>query len=136
MGLGLYVKLERDLAGVDPLAIDGKSLARAQFVLDRVAAAAQLPTIRAMLCADRQEAIDFLEDIGVDPDEVKLDEEKWYPPAEGRRCVHGLLAHLREVPDQVAQSERVIADLEAMDKVLRVAEQQQVRFHFALDLPL
>lgn len=136
MGLGLYISLERDISGVDPLAIDGKSLARAQFTLDVVAREHHVPTIRSLLCVDRQEAMDFLEDIGVDPDEVKLPEEQWFAAAEGRRTVATLLNHLRTAPHIVANHDRVVADLEAMDKVLAAAEAQQVRFHFALDLPL
>ena len=78
----------------------------------------------------------ILEDIGLDPDEVKLPEEQWFPAAEGRRCIQALLTHLRKSPDCVANYDRVIADLEAIDHVLAAAEQQQVRFHFSLDLPL
>jgi len=136
MGLGLYLSLEREIPNVDPLAIDGKSLARAQFLLDDIARREQVLPIRSMLCADQKEALDFLEDIGLDPDEIKLPEEQWFPAGEGRRTVHTLLTHLRTTPDCVPNTERVIADLEAMDHVLAAAEAQQVRFHFALDLPL
>src|SRR5437763_1252069 len=108
MGLGMYVSLERDLAGVDPLGIDGKALARAMFALDGLAAKLQVPTIKSMLSVDRKEALDFLEDIGVDPDEVKLPDEAWYPAAEGRRTVRGYVEHLQKTPQSVPNAERVL----------------------------
>jgi hypothetical protein len=136
MRLGLYVSLEREVPGVDPLAMDGKSLAGAQFILDEIARQLRVRPLRSLLCTDRKEALDFLEDIGVDPDEITLPEEEWYPPSEGRKTVRRLLDHLGRAPENVPNADRVVADLEAIDRVLAAAEEQQVRFHFALDLPL
>jgi hypothetical protein len=136
MGLGLYLSLEREIAGVDPLGIDGKSLARAQFVLDRIAREQQIRPLKSLLCVDRKEAMDFLEDVGLDPDEIRLPEEEWFAASDGRATVARLLSHLRQSPDSVPNADRVIADLEAIEKVLAAAEEQQVRFHFSLDLPL
>jgi hypothetical protein len=135
--LGLYISLEQTIPGVDPMGMDGRAAARAQFVLDAIAERLKVPTITSLLCADRNEVVEFLEDVGVDTDEFGVPDEHWFPAAEGLRSVTALLTLLRKAASpSVPNVVRVIADLEAMEKVLRAAEKSGIRFHFSMDLPL
>jgi hypothetical protein len=66
-------------------------------------------------------------------------QEEWFDPAEGLRLVQGLLDHLGNDPRALRRLEKgdtvearwLLEDLEEAAKILRAAEGEGVRFHFA-----
>lgn len=129
MGVSIYLSLQKDIAGVDPLAIDGKLLAQAQDTLDDFAERAGLKTIAEMTSFSDEELDDFFDDEA----EMPMNEEQWFAAADGLATVRAMLVQLRAHPNFVPRSKDVIEDLAAIEAVLLAAEQAHVRFHFSID---
>ncbi|HEX4946242.1 MAG TPA: hypothetical protein VFZ34_06250 [Blastocatellia bacterium] len=129
MGIAVYLVLEEEIAGVDPLSVDGKMLAQVQDRLDQITEGAGLKTIAEMTSFSDDELDGFFEEDEARP----ANEEQWFAAADGLATVRALLQQLQVAPDLVPRSKDVIEDLLTIETVLVAADAQQLRFHFALD---
>jgi hypothetical protein len=132
MGVSIYVSLERDIAGVDPLAINGKPLSRAIDTLDAWARANGLTPLMEMVSSPPDEVADLM-DVDVDDLPEHLAAEQWFSAADGLKTIRAMIEYLQQEPTAVKASDDVLADLQDIEAVLVAAEQAQVRFHFSLD---
>lgn len=129
MGVGIYPKLERDIRGVDPLAVDGKALAAEYFdSLADEGAESPFAPISEMFSIDPEEAAGFAASEGVD---VEPPPVRWHSAADGVQAVRSALNRLREQNP----TSRAIPDLEQIEKVLAAAASEGVRFYLACDMP-
>jgi hypothetical protein len=128
MGVAWYIVLEKELEGMTTTSIDGKAFARAHEELDRIAAELGLTPPSAFLSQSAAEASAMAEELQLGLE--ALPPERWFAAEGGFTAVRGILERLRESGDAL----RVIADLEAMERVLRAAKDAGVRFHFSIDI--
>lgn len=136
MGLGWYVILERELPEAVILKEGGKALIHHQHELDELARRLDLTPLSALVSVRPAAIASYLEQQGLDPEQVPIPDEEWHEAGEGLKTVRGVLEHVRRVPEAVPNSFRVIQDLEGIEKALIVAEREGVLFHLASDLPL
>lgn len=136
MGLGWYVVLERELPGVAINKDGGKALIHHQHELDELAERLELLPLSDLVSVRPQAVAAYLQQQGLDPDEIPIPDEEWHDAAEGLKTVRGLLEHLRKEPAAVPNSSRVVQDLQGIEKALIVAEREKALFHLASDLPL
>jgi hypothetical protein len=133
MSVALYVVTEKGLPGFDASSVCGKALETAQNQLDALAKQLGLTPLTDFISVDPEEAADFLEGEGID--DVIIPAEQWYDADDGLKTVQGLLAALREEPGRLkkVKTERVVEDLDAIEKMLLAARKLRVRFHLAVD---
>lgn len=136
MGLGWYVILERELPEAPIAKEGGKALIHHQHELDELARRLELTPLSSLMSVRPAAIAAYLEQQGLDPEQVPIPDEEWHEAGEGLKTVRGLLEHVRRAPEAVPNSFRVIQDLEGIEKALVVAEREKVLFHLASDLPL
>lgn len=129
MGVAVFVNLEKEIAGLHPLDVDGKSLAKAQDALDEYVSSQGLKTIAEMTSFSDEEIEDFFDEEA----EIPQNEELWFLASDGLITIRAMLKHLNENPDFVQRSNDVREDLLSIETILLVAAEQQIRFHFSLD---
>lgn len=129
MGVAVFVSLEKEIAGVQPLDVDGKFLAKAQDALDEFVSKQGLKTIAEMTSFSDEEVEDFFDE----ESEVPQTEELWFSASDGLATIRAMLKHLNENPDFVKRSYDVREDLLSIETILIAADAQQSRFHFSLD---
>ncbi len=129
MGVAVFVSLEKEIAGVQPLDVDGKFLAKAQDALDEFVSKQGLKTIAEMTSFSDEEIEDFFDE----GSEVPQTEELWFSASDGLATIRAILKHLNENPDFVKRSYDVREDLLSIETILIAADAQQSRFHFSLD---
>jgi hypothetical protein len=132
MGSALYIVLERDIPGVDALAVDGRALSCAADELDLLANRLGLKPLMEFFSMDPAEAGAWLEDVG-GLDGLDVPDETWFEAAEGLQTVDPLLAHLANNPKDISESDRVLVDLRAFQSVLQRASAERVRWHLVVD---
>lgn len=132
MGVSIYVSLEQEIAGVDPLAINGKPLSKAVDVLDEWAQGKGLRTVMEMVSSPPEEVADLM-DVDVDDLPEHLAAEQWFAAADGLKTIRAMIAHLQQHPTAVKAADDMLTDLQDIEAVLVVAEAQRVKFHFSLD---
>ena len=132
MGVSIYVSLERDIVGVDPLAINGKPLSKAVDVLDDWVKTNGLTPVMEMVSSPPDEIADLM-DVDVDDLPEHLAAEQWFSATDGLKTIRAMIAYLQGHPTAVKASDDVLADLQDIEAVLISAEQAQVKFHFSMD---
>lgn len=134
MGAALYIALEKEVPGVDATSMRGNVLATAWDHLDAIASENGLLPLEAFMSADPDEAAEFLEDHGGASD-FDIPDEQWFDPADGLATVRGLLKLIRGDPSLMEgyPIADVTEDLESAARVLALADERKVRFHFAVD---
>ena len=144
MGMGYYCMLEQPIQGVDPLAIDGKALARAHFHSQSLPDHTNSPlaSIDEFFSLNPEDALGFAEGEGVDLGDLSLPPVKWNDANAGLKMVSGLLTKFRDknfsvvLPDSPPDARgQVIADLEGIEAILRAAVERRVRFYLTCDMP-
>lgn len=129
MGVAVFVSLEKEIADVHPLDLDGKLLAKAQDALDEFVSRQGLKTIAEMTSFSDEEIEDFFDE----ETEVPQNEELWFSASDGLATIRAMLNHLNENPHFVKRSDDVREDLLGIETILVAADAQQSRFHFSLD---
>src|SRR5262245_49463349 len=133
MAAGWSVVLENRAApAVD--AKGGKALLYYHRQIDELAERLGLTPLSDFFSRDPQAIATYMRTLGIDPDLDALPEEEWFEVGEGLTTVRGLLAHLREEPNDVPEPTKIIADLEIVVAALAAAEQAGTRFHLGREL--
>ena len=133
MGVSIYVTLEKEIAGVDPLAISGKPLSKAVDALDEWAQANSLTPLMEMVSSPPDEIAELM-DVDVEDLPEHLAAEQWFAAAEGLKTIRAMIEHLQQTSTAVKAAEDVLTDLQDIEAVLAAAEAAQVKFHFSLDI--
>jgi hypothetical protein len=136
MSAGWHVRLERELAEVERSADSGKALLYFHHQIDDLASGLGLQPLSGFFCPDKEEVVAYLRDQGVNPDDDAIPDPEWFDASDGLATVRGLLARLRDDPTSVPQGEKVISDLEDLERALVPAELHGVRFHLTRKLPM
>ncbi len=126
MGAAFFIVLEQEMDGVDTF-IDGKSLSRSIDVLDQAARERGVRPLSEFFSIDAEEATAFLEGEGADLDEFELPELQQFSAEVGLTTVCALLKH------PAGQSEGVKSDLLECQRILRLAAEQKIDWHFEID---
>lgn len=132
MGVSIYVSLEQEIAGVDPLAINGKPLSRAVDALDEWAQTMRLTPLMEMVSSPPDEIAELM-DVDVEDLPEPLAAEQWFATADGLKTIRAMIDYLQQQTTAVKAAGDVLTDLQDIEAVLMAAEQAQVRFHFSID---
>lgn len=130
MGYALFIVLEREIPEVDSF-VNGKALAHAEPELAQIAATLGLQPLMDFFAADPAEYFDEEELGDLDLPAAPI---VWHEASEGLPTVEGLLNHLRQQPQALPNSEKVIDDLQECITVLKAAEQHRVRWYLGIDI--
>ena len=132
MGVAYFIVLERKIDGLDTM-MDGKCLARAAEVLDTVASQLGVRPVSEFISADPEQAAEFLKDQGADVGDIELPPLQQFPAHEGLATMRALMAHVQSQPETVKQADGVVQDLRDCERILSVAAQNGVGWHFEVD---
>jgi hypothetical protein len=132
MGVAFCVVFKKDVPPYGKLGGDSKLLVDAYEKLDAVAEANGLRTLGSFLSCNPDEAAGMLEDMGVDPDEVGLEQEQWFDASHGLSTVQALMAKLRDHSKAMAKSKQILSELHDVETELKAAVAKKVKFHFEL----
>ncbi len=124
--MAYFIVLAREIEGLDT-GMDGKRLASHIEALDEAAHASGIRPLSEFFSADPEEGADFLAGEGVDPGEIELAPLQQFSAQEGLEAVRALLL----LP--VTQAEDVAPDLRECERILEVAAQHGVGWHFEID---
>jgi hypothetical protein len=126
MGAAFFIVLERKVDGLDT-DMDGKSLSRHIESLDGAARQAGVRPLSEFFSADPAQTSEFMEGEGMDPGDIELPALQQFPAQDGLATVKALLL----LP--VAQTDHVAMDLRECERILMVAAQHGVGWHFEID---
>ena len=125
MGAAHFIVLERKIDGLDT-GMDGKSLSRHIESLDAAASQLGVRPLSEFFSADPKQLADFLD--GADAGDFEAAPLQHFSAHDGLASVRALLTHHSAQADGVAQ------DLRDCERILSVAEQQGVGWHFEIDI--
>jgi hypothetical protein len=126
MGAAYFIVLEREIDGLDT-EMDGKSLSRQIGSLDKAARQLGVRPLSEFFSVDPEQAAEFMEDEGFDASDIEIPPLQQFSPVDGLATVKALLSR------NPAWDARVTADLRECERILSVAEQQGVGWHFEID---
>lgn len=134
MGLGYLIVLERDIDGIEPRDIDGRTLAKHRHAIDSVAHEMDLPGLGEFVAFSQIEAEALAEDMKFDS--PTAGGGRWFIPAKGVEVVRSILSYLDENPDEMEDNEdlgSIREGLAAMQRVLEAAHTADTRFRLSID---
>jgi hypothetical protein len=126
MGAALYIVLERQIPGFDT-SIDGKMLSKAEGPLAQLAKRLDVRPLMEFFSMNPEDAGGVLgaEELG----DVDIPAEQWFLADEGLATIQALLGGIEGSPEL----EKVKEDLFGLERVLKVAQTNRVRWHLAVD---
>ena len=127
MGSAHYIVLERKIEGLDTV-MDGKSLSRHIESLDVAARELGVRPLSEFFSIAPEQAAEFMEGEGVDTGDIELPPLRQFSAVEGLTTVRALLSHTQAHTDHVAE------DLRECERILTVAAQHGVSWHFEMDI--
>ena len=125
MGAAYFIVLENKIDGLDTT-MDGKSLSRHVEALDAAARQLGVRPLSEFFSVDPEQAAEFLQDEGMDVGDVEIPTLKQFSAQEGLATVKALLSRPPVHVD-------VLPDLRECERILNVAAQQGVAWHFEMD---
>jgi hypothetical protein len=126
MSTAYFIVLERKIDGLDTV-MDGKSLSRHIELLDNAAREAGIRPLSEFFSADPAQAAEFMAGEGIDAGEIELPPLQQFLAQDGLTTVRALL------PLPAAQADGVAEDLRECERILAVAAQHGVGWHFEID---
>lgn len=125
MGSAYYIRLERKIEGLDT-GMDGKSISRHIEALDDAARELGVTPLSEFYSIDPENDGGFMEAAGLG--DIELPPVTQFAAQDGLRTVQALAMHT------VAKSGHVAQDLQNCERILTVAAQHGVGWHFELDV--
>ena len=129
MGVSNYPILQTEIIGVEPNAVDGKSLGRNVKTLEAVAAKLGVIPLMSFFGADMGEFL-AAEGITVNKFDTK---SKWFEASDGIKTISTLLKYIEENPNDFSKTDKLVKDLRDFENVLHEAEKHKVKWHLAID---
>ena len=132
MAASLYIVVEGEDPGFDTF-VNGRSLARNEEALERLAAAQQLTPLLEFFSADENSMALLLEQGTGKPEWAQnLPQPQWFSPAEGLATVCVLIDFLAMNPGILgSETLPVLSELREYERVLRKTEAYGLRWHLA-----
>jgi hypothetical protein len=132
MSVAWYIVLEREIPGFDHF-VNGKALGRAGKVLDALAEEVGVQPLAKFFSVSPEELLGFAEDHGVDLKEnaIKLPHEQWFSAEDGLQSVRALMQAAES--GKIRHVDQILSDLKEFHKVLKVAKENGVGWHLAVD---
>jgi hypothetical protein len=134
LGLGYVIVLERDVDGIDPRRVDGRTLAKHRHTIDSFAHEMDLPGLGEFVAFNQTEAEALAEDMKFDTPPVGSG--RWFEPANGLEVVQSIRSYVRDNPEEVEgldDADAILEGLEAMERVLEAARTAETRFRLSID---
>jgi len=131
LGLGYVIVLERELDGIEPRDVDGRTLAKHRHALDAVAHEMDLPGLGEFVAFSQEEAEALADDMKFDA--PTAGSGRWFVSANGLEVVRSIRSYLQENPDEIDDVESVLKELHAMQNVLEAAQAADTRFRLSID---
>ncbi len=153
MSAAYYIVIERPIEGFD-LFVDGKALAHANDLLDRLAADAGVKPLIDFFSMDPEEVDSLFSELGLDAEGTATDEaepdadvpkleeappEVWFYASEGLTTIQALIQAVQglpapEAPDPYEPApDAILADLNQFKAVLDHLAAEGVRWHLMVD---
>jgi len=126
MGAAYFIVLEREIEGLD-ISMDGKSLSHHIDSLDAAARQLGVRPLSEFFSADPEQAAEFMEDEGIDAAGIELPPLRQFAAQDGLATVRAVLSHNQANVDHVGE------DLRECERILSVAAQHGVNWHFEVD---
>lgn len=126
MSVAWYIVLEREIPGFDH-SVNGTAVAKAGERLDSLAEEKGLPNLMSFFSISTEELAGFAEGHGVSLKQSPP--QRWFSADDGLKTVNGLI----DEAEKYALDARVIADLREFQTVLKMAKQNGVAWHLAVD---
>ena len=127
MGAAYYIVLERPIEGLDT-SMDGKGLSQHIESLDAAARELGVRPLSEFFSISPESASEFMEAEGMDASDMDLPPLQHFSAEEGLATVRALIS----APQ--AQAPRVTEDLRECERILSMAKQQGVGWHFEIDI--
>jgi len=123
MGSAHYIVLEREIDSLDAI-MDGKSLSLHIELLDKAAGELGVRPLSEFFSMPPDELADLMDGA----DDVEFPALQQFSAQEGLTTVRALLAHTP------VHMDRIVEDLQACERILKVAAEQGVGWHFQIDI--
>ncbi len=134
MSAAFYAVLDREVKGMDPLALDGKALSTAQEQLDALAVSLGTRPLMEFVSFAEEEQAAMAEEFGIPTVEVTIRKEEWFDPSEGIETLQAMLRHLASGRHPLAGDSRVKEELNHLLRILAGAEAAGARFHMSVSI--
>ena len=131
LGLGYVIVLERELDGIEPRDVDGRTLAKHRHALDAVAHEMDLPGLGEFVAFSQAEADALADDMKFDA--PTAGGGRWFVSANGLEVVRSIRTYLQENPDEIEDADAVLQGLQEMQSVLEAAHAADTRFRLSID---
>ena len=133
MAASLYIVVEGEDPGFDTF-VNGRSLARNEEALERLAAAQSVTPLLEFFSADENSMSLLIQEGGGNPDLLKrLPPPQWYRPEDGLHTLDALIGELEGDPHQFgSEGPEILSELREYEKVLRKAAERGHRWHLAV----
>jgi hypothetical protein len=125
-----YIVLEEKPPNFDTY-VNGNHLSRESEKLERIAQQIGVKSLMSFFSSNPKELGSFLGDASPTEPGISPPGEKWFGAEEGLDTVRALTDHLETV--ESAASSLLLSDLREFERVLTVAQQQNYRWHLAID---
>jgi hypothetical protein len=127
MGAAYFIVLERKIDGLDAM-MNGKSLSKHMKLLDQAAGELGVTPLSEFYSIDPEQAAEFWADEGIEPGDIKLPPLEQFSAQDGLATIRALLAH------KPVHQDHVLEDLQECERILSVAAQHGVGWHFEIDI--
>jgi len=125
MGAAYFIALERKIDGLDTM-MDGKNLSRHIETLDTAARQAGVRPLSEFFSVTPEQASEFMEGEGMDAGDIDLPPLQQFSVQDGLKSVKELLSR--------PEAKVALQDLQDCERILKAAEQHQVKWHFEIDI--
>jgi hypothetical protein len=132
MAASLYIVVEGEDPGFDTF-VNGRSLARNEESLERLATALHVPALLEFFSADENSMALLAEQGSTNPEWADhLPAPQWFSPTKGLTTVRALLEFLAAVPAALGSETSAVRDeLREYERVLEKTARFQLRWHLA-----
>jgi hypothetical protein len=132
MAASLYIVVEGEDPGFDTF-VNGRSLARNEEALDRLAATLRITPLLDFFSADQNSMALLLEQGTGKPEWAKnLPQPQWYSPTDGLAAVRALVDFLTANPGAIgSETLPVLSELREYERVLSKTALYGLRWHLA-----
>ncbi len=132
MSSAVFVVLNKEEPGFDSQ-VNGKTVARHYESLENLAKKLGVAALSDFESMDPAEAMDFMEDEGVDTSGMDVPAEQWFKPADGLKAIRALIEHLEGKGKRTKGAKEVVEDLRGFEEVLAASQKKKLKFHFQWD---
>ena len=133
MAASMYIVVEGEDPGFD-IFVNGRSLARHEDALERVALGLGVRPLIEFFSADENSMSLLIEEGAGNPELIRrLPPPQWYAPADGLATVRALVEALENEPQLLGtEGEQVLSELNEYARVLEKADVRSMRWHLAV----